>query len=261
MAAKKKTKEEQVEIVRIHRETAIINMRGTTPLIIRRLGEKARQILLDPGSNVKTAGEKKNTLKHDPYQEFLDSPYIDEGPKAPTYLRMPAECFKNAICDVALDVPGNVHRTVMRRNTYVCGDYIPIWGIPCLKMDVVRSADKNRTPDIRTRLAVKQWAAVVRIEYSCPILSEKSIRNLAVNAGFQGVGDWRQQKGAGNYGQWEICAQNDKVFNEIIKAGGRKEQKAAMKEPDMYDRETRELLAWWEESVKGRGFKPVKCVA
>lgn len=244
---------ETIEIVQLRRETVTLYLRGKTPLITRRLSEKARAELLMP-SAPKSRGTRATTLKHDPIAEFRDSPYILEDESAPTLLALPAECFKNAISDIATDIPG-VAKSVMRRHTYVHGDLVPIWGVPCMKMDVVRSANINRTPDIRSRCAVKEWAAIINIEFSKPILNASGIVNLAANAGFQGVGDWRQQKGAGNYGQWDIVREDDPAFARIIKEGGRKAQMAAMASPQMYDRETRELFAWFEDAATKRGFE------
>jgi hypothetical protein len=70
-----------------------------------------------------------------------------------------------------------------------------------------------------------------------------------------GVGDWRQEKGSGNYGCFKLVSEDDKDYQRIIKTMGRKAQVKAMAEPECFDAETEELLSWFEAETKRRGFK------
>ena len=116
----------------------------------------------------------------------------------------------------------------------------------------------NRTPDVRTRVIVPEWAAKVSVSFVTPILREQGVANLLASAGItQGVGDWRPGKGSGTYGQFELVGENDARFVHALKYGGRAAQKKAMDSPEAYDRETRELLDWFGVESKRRGFKAV----
>ena len=79
--------------------------------------------------------------------------------------------------------------------------------------------------------------------------------NLISAAGLiSGVGDWRQEKGSGNHGQYRICSADDPEFIHILKTGGRNAQIDAMENPAMFDVETEELLSWFDVEIKRRGM-------
>ena len=66
---------------------------------------------------------------------------------------------------------------------------------------VTRSADINKTPDVRTRAIIPEWCLSATVQFTKPLLKENAIVNLMAAAGLtQGIDDWRQQKGSGNYG-------------------------------------------------------------
>jgi hypothetical protein len=70
-----------------------------------------------------------------------------------------------------------------------------------------------------------------------------------------GVGDFRQEKGASDHGQWVIAgagtAEADQ-WQEIVESGGREAQDAAFLNPDMND-DTLELLQWFDAEIQRRG--------
>jgi hypothetical protein len=66
-----------------------------------------------------------------------------------------------------------------------------------------------------------------------------------------GVCDFRPEKGAGVYGQWEIVSPTDPRFLSILKEG-REAQDAALADPDPYDKDTRDLLEWFNAEIKER---------
>jgi len=173
-------------------------------------------------------------------------------------LLMPATAFKNAIADVALDMP-DVNKTELKRLMYVDGDYkngdfVQIYGIPELHMHVVRMANAARTPDIRSRPIIPKWACTVSVAYTKPLLREKAVfRALAAAGIIRGVGDWRVEKG-GKAGQFEIVPPSDKRWKAIVKTGGIEAQDQALVMPRCYDRESEELLGWFVDEVKDRGF-------
>lgn len=255
MAASKKS--DEVSVLKLETGTVLAAVVGTTPLICNRMSQKTIFELLLPKGR-KNAAEKASTLKHDPLEEFRQSPYTLDDESQPTLIAMLSTAFKGAIRSAALDMPG-ASKAQLGRLTFVPGMYTPVYGIPQIMSSIVRSADINRTPDVRTRAVIREWAAIVSITYVQPALKEQSVLNLLASAGVTiGVGDWRPEKGKGDFGQFRIAGSNDEQFQRIVADGGRAAQIEAMKDPVAFDNETEELLSWYETEVKRRGFKVVK---
>jgi len=251
MVAKKKT-EDVIEVPAIRRESIEICLLGETPLIFNRMAEKAKRELLLP-HGPKTAAEKKTTLKHDPLTEYRDSVYrFDAGDAGDAVLGFPSPGFKKAIAAAALDLPGAT-KTSIERLTRVHGYRVPIYGVPMIFMTAVRSADAKKTPDIRSRAIVPEWACRIQVSYVRPLLTAKTIANLLSAAGeIVGIGDFRQGKGAGDFGLFRLVEPTDEEFLRRLKAGA-EEQELALKEPAAYDSETAELLDWYDAELIERG--------
>lgn len=240
----------QITVVEVSQGEVTFRLLGMTPLIQEAVGEKARrQLLLPPGR--KNATERATTLKHSPRDEFLAGAYLSD--QGPTALVMPATAFKSALRTAALDLSG-VAKTEIGRLTYVVGDMVPVWGVPEMMMSIVRSADTKRTPDVRTRPIVARWGTEITIRFMRPKLTEAAIANLVVAAGMTvGVGGWRQEKGAGNYGLFRIATPDDDTeIAALLEHGGRAAQEEALRAPAAYDAETASLLAWYEEQLEAR---------
>lgn len=218
-----------------------LKMIGTTPLYFNAMSAKAKRTLLIGGGK-KTAAEKKE-LKHDPEQEFRDSIYRQR--EGETLLCFPAPGVKGAMATAALETPG-VTKSSVQRLIFLPEQRVKVWGKPYLKMDVVRSADMNRTPDIRTRAFLPRWCAEVDIAFVMPTLSVYSVVSLLANAGvIVGIGDFRQEKGRGSFGTFAVAGDDlgDWVdYWSEITAEGRAVQEAAMNEPEFADDETAELM-------------------
>ena len=214
---------------------------GVTPMYFNAMSAKAKRSLLIGGGK-KTASEKKE-IKHDPEAEFRDSVYsLKDGP---TLLGFPAPGIKNAMATAALVTDG-VKKTDVQRLIFLPQEKIRIWGRPYLKMDVVRSADMNKTPDVRTRAFLPNWCAEVDIAFVSPTLNASSLVSLLANAGIvSGIGDFRQEKGKGSYGCFAAVSDPDQeaAWEHLTKFEGRETQVAAMAEPEGYDEETRALWA------------------
>jgi hypothetical protein len=246
----------EVTILRIDQGQIDFQILGRSPIILNAMSAKIMQELLCPALK-KNAAQKASTLKHEPMREFRDSMYYARDPEGPTRIVMKATCFKNALRCAALDLPGST-KAQIGRLTYVIGDEVPIYGIPELMMSVTRCADVKRTPDVRTRAIIPNWAAKISVLFTKPILKEKAVINLLAAAGMmQGIGDWRPQKGSGDYGQYNLVGTDSAEFDHIVKTGGKKAQDAAIKDPSPYDSETEALLDWFNVEVKRRGFKAV----
>jgi hypothetical protein len=248
----KNTDSGSIIIEGVKTETAKMAIIGLTPLILNRMSEKSKGSLLLP-SGKKTAAEKQSSLKHDPLAEYQASAYT--LPDGETLLGVMSSAIKGAMMTAALDLPG-AKKAQIGRLVYVYGDYTPVFGVPKLFMSVTRSADMNRTPDIRTRAIVPEWAAIVTLSYVVPLLNATSIGNLISAAGITaGIGDWRPEKGKGTYGQFSIGNVNDPRFLKIMKSGGRKAQEAALENPSFYNEDTEKMFSWYSSEVVKRGKK------
>lgn len=225
---------------------------GEAPLILNSMNAKAMRDLLFPKGK-KTKADKAQTLKHDPLAEFRASVYLSRNQQEPTALVFPATGFKRAIATAALETPGAV-KSQIGRLTYVVGESVALYGVPQLLMSVVRSADMNKTPDVRSRAILAEWACRVRINYVRPTLNEQIVATLLANAGAViGVGDFRQEKGAGNYGRFRLVSEDDADLKRIMANGGREQQLAALEAPELYDIQTTELFTWFQQELKSRG--------
>lgn len=251
MAVPKKPTE--IEVPELHREVVDFCILGETPLIFNRMAEKAKRELLLPAGKKSTA-QKKTSLKHDPLAEYRASVYFSDNDEDETYLGFPAPGFKKAIAEAALSVPGATKKDIgklVRIHSY----RVPIYGVPQIFTTGVRSADMNRTPDMRTRAILPRWACKLQVSYVTPLLNHVAVSNLLSAAGqIIGVGDFRQEKGAGDHGLFELVKPDDKRFLNVINSGGREEQMLALKDPEFFDEETRELLTWYEEEIVRRGM-------
>jgi hypothetical protein len=229
-----------------------LKMIGVTPLYYNAMSLKAQQTLLLGGAK-KTVAEKKE-LKHNPEQEFRDSIYRQST--GDTLLCFPAPGVKGAMATAALETNG-VKKTEVNRLVFLPQQRINIWGKPFLKMDVVRSADMARTPDIRSRAFLPRWCAEVDIAFITPALSVHSIVSLLSNAGVVcGIGDFRQEKGKGSYGTFSVGG--DELDDDMqarwdsITKEARAVQTAAMENPEFADDETEALMEILKEERKRR---------
>lgn len=239
------------EVVIDKMEVGIVKVyvRGLTPLIYNAMSAKARHELLFP-SGRKTSADKAQKLKHNPLDEYRNSVYRRSG-DGPTRLIFPAAAFKSAMCNAALEIPG-AKKAQIGRLLWVEGDSLDVYGAPKAIMSVVRSADMNHTPDVRTRAILSEWACMVSVRFVMPTMNATSVARLLATAGLViGVGDFRQEKGKGNYGQFETANYEDVAG--IIERGGMAAQDAALESPQFYDSETESLWTWFDGERVSRG--------
>lgn len=246
------TKSEQaVNVLPIGRDQFTAYIVGESGLIQHAMSLKAKQSLLVPPARATTDADRAaRGAKHDVLAEFRDSINKDMRSDSPTYLCMPSTAIKSALASAALDMPGS-KKAEIGRLCWVDGDKMPTWGKPYLLMSVVRMQDIARTPDVRTRAIIPRWAAKVTISFVTPKLNLQSVYNLLAGAGIiRGVGDWRQEKGSGDYGRWRMCEPDDPEFLEIVAEGGRAAQIEGMENPVCYDADTTELFTWYQALPK-----------
>lgn len=252
MARQTKTTTEpgEIQIAKLQRGSIRVRIVGTTPLFQNRMAAKAKQQLL-AGGKKKTAAERA-VIKHDPLKEYRDSVEMIAG--GPTALGVRVIAIKAAMCSAALETPG-VTKTSAQRLLYMPGELTPLYGTPQLRMDVVRSADMNRTPDVRTRAFLPIWGCELEIHFIVPQLSVTSVASLLCNAGVLiGIGDFRQEKGKGAFGSFRVLGEGerDAAWDELVKHHGRKAQEAALRDPEFADSDTTDLMAFYESEVARR---------
>jgi hypothetical protein len=242
MATRKTSADDGPIAVReLKRERILVRILGDTPLFQNRMSAKVKQGLL-VGSRRKTKAERLE-LKHDPIQEFRDSAEIVAG--GPTALGLRVTAIKSAMCAAAIETAG-VTKASCQRLLFMPGDHCLLYGVPQLRMDVTRSADIARTPDVRTRAFLPKWGAAIDIHFVSPQLSGHSVASLLQNAGIAiGVGDFRQEKGKGAFGSFHVFNGSDEdeaAWNDLVNNHGREQQEAALANPEPADDETCELL-------------------
>lgn len=242
MAKAPQTKEPNTMVIdALKRGRTTFKIIGDTPMFYNAMSAKAKRDLLIGGGK-KTAAEKKN-IKHDPETEFYNSTY--RTPLGPTLLCFPAAGVKKAMGTAALVTDG-IKKTDVARMIFLPQEKISVWGKPLLRMDVVRSADMNRTPDVRTRAFLPRWCATIDIAYIVPQLSQYSVASLLLNAGVvAGIGDFRQEKGAGSYGTFRLLNEDNEadvaLWEELTTTEGREAQQEALEHPMAADEDTNDL--------------------
>jgi hypothetical protein len=249
MATKAKETTE-VNVQPLRRASARLRIIGTTPLFQNRMSEKMRQYFL-AGGGKKTRAEKAN-IKHDPLSEYRNSAEV--LPSGPTALGLRVVAVKSAMITAALETPG-LTKSSTQRLLFMPGDHVPLYGTPQLRLDIVRSADMAKTPDMRSRCYLPRWGAEIDVQFIVPQLSAASVVSLLCNAGVLiGVGDFRQEKGKGSFGCFRVIGdgEQDDEWGDLVANHGRLAQEAALASPEYANEETAELMAFYETEVKRR---------
>lgn len=250
MAKAKSVETEEIKIVPLRRASAKLRIIGTTGLFQNRMSNKVMQGLL-VGTKKKSRAERVE-IKHDPVKEYRDS--MEIAPGGPTALGLRVVAVKAAMCTAALETPG-LTKTSAQRLLFMPGDLTSLYGVPKLRLDVVRSADINRTPDVRSRAYLPKWGAEIEIHFITPQLGISSVVSLLCNAGVLiGVGDFRQEKGKGAFGSFRVLGEGEKdaEWDDLVKHHGRKAQEAAIKNPQYADKDTADLMEFFASEVKRR---------
>lgn len=246
----KKAEDTTITIQPLKRGSVRLRIIGTMPLFQNRMANKAKQQLLVGGTK-KTKADRV-AIKHNPLSEYRDSAEI--LPSGPTALGLRVVAVKAAMATAALETPG-LTKSSAQRLLFMPGEFASLYGTPQLRMDVVRSADINKTPDIRTRCYLPKWGAEIEVNFISPQLSVQSVVTLLCNAGILiGVGDYRQEKGKGGYGSFRVLGEgeDDEEWNDLVANHGRETQLAALSDPEYADRDTSDLMEHFHSEVRRR---------
>lgn len=254
MATKRKQSSEvegiNVQALRQHMVT--LRVIGVAPLFQNRMSAKVKQGLLT-GSKKKTTAEKA-AIKHDPINEYRNSMELIRDPDSPTLLGVRSVAIKSAMADAAIETAG-MTKAGTQRLLRIPGDLTALYGTPMLRLDVVRSADVARTPDIRSRAFLPRWGAELTVGYFSPQLSAHAVVALLTNAGqLIGIGDYRQQKGKGSFGLFRVIGEedDDAEWDDLVNNHGRAAQVAAYDDPQFADQETEELMEFYHAELARR---------
>jgi hypothetical protein len=249
--AKKSAKSETLTIPPIKQHELTLRIIGTTPLLQNRMSNKVKNLLL-AGGRKKTAAQRIE-MKHHPLDEFRNACETVSGDYE-TAIGLKVTAVKGAMCSAALETAG-VTKTSAQRLLFMPGDYFSLYGTPQLRMDVVRSADINKTPDIRSWPVFPKWGAEVRVKYITPQLNGTAVTTLLCNAGIViGIGDGRQEKGKLSFGCFRVIGGNEKddEWDDLVKNHGTVQQLKALENPEYSTPETAELMEFYLEEMKRR---------
>ena len=203
------------------------------------------KLSLSLGSQKKTVAERKEIKHHFP-EEFREAVRVQKGFDPKTDIVLPATAFKSAMADAAL-VSAGVTKTDMQKLITIEGEFVPVYGLPYLKITTMRSADRQRTPDMRARGYMLEWAAKLTILYIKPNLDEEMIYNVLHNAGLViGVGDGRQGKGKESAGTFRVINERE-LPKELFDV---KKQRKLMEQPIAADEFSRNLLDEYYRELK-----------
>lgn len=190
-----------ISLRRIERQVAVIQIKGTAPLVVHRWSEKAKTMMLDAQQGRKTPKQAK-----DPQADYEASMYrFEDGRHG-----FPVMGFKAATVKGGGRLFGkSVKMTELRQVFTFLPDgigtdatqLVHILGEPTMREDMVRVG--MGTADIRYRAEYRDWSATLRIEYVPNVIDLDSVVALVDAGGTNGVGEWRPEK-SGSYGTYEV---------------------------------------------------------
>lgn len=215
MATKKTTTEQvAIEIPQLKLESAIIHVKGDTPLIVHKWSEKAKKEIRD--KQMKKATNKKEAK--DPVADFIDTLYWLEGePEEKTEeafaaainngakFGFPATGFKQSAIMGAYRLGADIKTTVAKAAIIVPVEFIEIKGkAVTMREDMVKVGGISKVADIRYRAQIEDWEADIPVKYASNVMSLEQVVNLFNLGGFAcGVGEWRNEKN-GVFGAYHV---------------------------------------------------------
>lgn len=178
-------------------EEIILPIYGTSPLIVHRWSEKAKEAI-----RLKTqGGATQKKAPKNPHEEYRSSMYIldDQGDGVERY-GFRSVGFKAAA--VSAGRYADAKMTYLRGAFHVPGELVEIHGEPRMREDAVRL--NGLTTDLRYRAEFPEWWAHVPIRYNTRAITTEQLVGLFRLAGFSiGVGEWRPERD-GQYGTFDV---------------------------------------------------------
>lgn len=191
-----------IELKKVKRETAEVEIVGTQPLIVHAWSHKAKEMMLAAQQGKKSAKQPK-----DPKSDFEVSRYrFEDGGDG-----FPVMAFKSATVKGGGRAFGkSVKMTELRQGLTFLADGMGTDGLqltrltcsePVMREDMVRIG--MGTADIRYRAMFETWGALLRISFMPHLIDLDSVVALVDAGGGNGVGEWRPEK-SGSFGTYEV---------------------------------------------------------
>jgi len=182
----------------ISRESAVLTIRGVTPLIQHKWSDKALRQMREKGEGRKTKAREAR----DPQGEMEAATYLTVGGD----YGIPVTALKSAMIAAAHKDLG-IEKTMVRKALFIrCNDDNGVLEMTCsdpvMREDCVRVG--AGAADLRYRPEFREWGLSFEVEYDAELLRIDDIVNLVNRAGFGvGLNEWRPEKG-GEYGRFEV---------------------------------------------------------
>lgn len=196
-----------ISLKRIERQTAIVEIKGTAPLIVHAWSKKAKQMMLDAQQ-----GKKNPKQAKDPVADFESSRYKFADGSGDGF---PIMGFKAATVKGGGRIFGkSVKMTELRQTFTFLADGIGEDGIqlarliaaePIMREDMVRIG--MGTADIRYRAEYRDWSAILRVQFIPSVIDLGSVVALIDAGGSNGVGELRPEKN-GSFGTYEVVGED-----------------------------------------------------
>ncbi len=196
-----------ISLTRIKRETALIEVKGTAPLIVHAWSEKAKRMMLDAQQ-----GKKNPKQAKDPQADFEASRYRFADGSGDGF---PIMGFKAATVKGGGRLFGkSVKMTELRQTFTFLSDGVGSDGMELVRLvadDPIMREDMVRvgmgTADIRYRAEYRDWSALLRIQFIPSVIDLGSVVALVDAGGTNGVGEWRPEKNGAN-GTYEVVGED-----------------------------------------------------
>jgi hypothetical protein len=195
-----------IDVQQIAKETMLVPIRGTAPLIVHRFSEKAKRQMLDAQQ-----GRKNKKEIRDPKADYEASFYTYTDPTTGEKgYGFPVIAFKAATISAARLFDKSVTMVGLRQQLFargILGDdgqqLAIINGQPEMREDVVRLGMSGT--DLRYRPVFNEWSTTLEITYIKSVLSRESVLSLIDAGGLTvGVGEWRPER-KGDFGTYELA--------------------------------------------------------
>lgn len=183
-----------IEIPEIKLKRMVVQIKGETPLLVNRFGERARTAIEDKQQKKAKGGREARV----PKEEFEDALHvISEG-----VYGFPSSGIKKALV-VAGGRFADEKMTHLRGVINIMGDLIEIKApAPTMRSDTVRL--KTGVSSIAYRPMFNPWEMEIPVVFNSALIGEAQILNLFQIAGFSvGLGCWRPESN-GVFGQFTI---------------------------------------------------------
>jgi hypothetical protein len=190
---------ETMNLPKLDIRTAVVEIVGTSPLIVHAWGEKSKRQMREKQQKLaKMAKEAK-----DPEADFESSKYLNAERKD----CVPAGAFRNAIISSGRFADG-IPMTKITGSVFFPDNLVPLAFDKCvMREDMVRVGGKGPgtgTADLRYRAEYQGWKVKLRVEYNATIISLEQLLNLVSLAGFSvGICEWRPEK-KGQFGRFTV---------------------------------------------------------